>query len=476
MAEFDLATLERILGGQQQATPKLSPMEMALWSFNPGFAQGYSQRMQQDREIEGRRKNLLSGVVADLFGKKMLGDMQAEAESRPVTLPAIREPDRPASSADIGGILQQGQNDWRSRSGLSPLSLQEAVDLVPQQEGGFGRVLGKTLVPEMKATQGTQNYVAEIGKEILKSSLPKPKGVQKAGPGDIIFNEEGVEIARGLPPVERQEKPLSFDQFLVQQIKDEKLTWDQANEIRKARGSGGNPYFSATGIDPTTGKMVKFDHRTGETSLSNNAFPGGIDPKVNPTLPAGEAARTSEFQQLIDQIGTIENLYDDQFVGALDGRQGQLSAALGTSRDATRDSFLQSIATLRNFLINLRSGAAVTPQEYERLTKELPDPNTSEVTFKARLEGFKKYLASIIENRNKSFRGAGFRSPGNTPTEQRPAQNPGVLKYNPQTGFFDGDASGEMQGDKKTFLKSKYGLESSGDDQKNRLKSKYGLE
>jgi hypothetical protein len=99
---------------------------------------------------------------------------------------------------------------------------------------------------------------------------------------------------------------------------------------------------------------------------------------------------TAERKQLAEDMGTvgqlrhIKNTFNPAFVGPLHGRGAGILENIGML-GTTESDFRAQVSTLRNQVLNMRSGAAISPAEFDRIEKELPDTNNSTSTFQARL-------------------------------------------------------------------------------------------
>src|SRR3990167_6531 len=103
----------------------------------------------------------------------------------------------------------------------------------------------------------------------------------------------------------------------------------------------------------------------------------------------------------------IETYYKPEFVGVATGRIGALRELTGIKANPEEVKFRAAVANYKNVLLKLRSGGAVTPQEYQRFLQEAPNVNMPPEVFKARFDlamerqktGLKKYF-EIMELAN----------------------------------------------------------------------------
>ena len=104
-------------------------------------------------------------------------------------------------------------------------------------------------------------------------------------------------------------------------------------------------------------------------------------------LDRKEHEQIKAFQGFENQAAQIRDSFDSGAVGPLEGRIPDFLTGTETA------SFRASVAGMFNELGKLRSGGAITPQEYDRLRKELPDVADTETVFKAKLDRFMSSLA-----------------------------------------------------------------------------------
>jgi hypothetical protein len=168
---------------------------------------------------------------------------------------------------------------------------------------------------------------------------------------------------------------------------------------------------------------------------------GGVKgPEKSQALPAVEAEKMGTFKTLLGMLDQADKLYNEDFVGPVSGRLGALRqktdklplVGAATPQETEFRSTLQSIA---NQLLYMRSGAAVTPQEYDRIISELPTANDPPGVFRTKLATARKILQETLKNRETEFSQRGFRggqeAPGPSPS------GPQRRRFNPATGVLE---------------------------------------
>lgn len=151
---------------------------------------------------------------------------------------------------------------------------------------------------------------------------------------------------------------------------------------------------------------------TEEEALYSKTVPRGTRIVKTPRIASGEAAELGDFSSLLDEIQNVRNNYDPNFVGMTDAPLTALKQATGYKAEPKAAAFRSSLAAINNKLLNLLSGAAISPAEYERLLEQLPNKKRSDVDFVSTLNKFENSLKTTISNRKKGFSDAGYRSLG----------------------------------------------------------------
>jgi hypothetical protein len=122
-----------------------------------------------------------------------------------------------------------------------------------------------------------------------------------------------------------------------------------------------------------------------------------------------------EFQgKLID----VEALFDPDVVGPIAGRwagfRERYNIPFTESPTSDQIIFRQITQMIGDDLVRLRSGAAISIPEYDRLMKMMPDPNLPPKTFKAKLEGLQRAFSRMVEAKQRILRETGYIVPGET--------------------------------------------------------------
>ncbi|HYE19706.1 MAG TPA: hypothetical protein VEA69_14745 [Tepidisphaeraceae bacterium] len=131
-------------------------------------------------------------------------------------------------------------------------------------------------------------------------------------------------------------------------------------------------------------------------------------PKTQP-LPAGEAATNADLRTADNLLGEIDRGLQPGYIGPVAGRLGALRNVTGIGATSAESTHRARLAEVSNALLRAQSGMAVTPQEYERIKQELPQPTDPPVVFKAKLAAARKLIQDKLANRAAEFDQRGFR-------------------------------------------------------------------
>lgn len=119
--------------------------------------------------------------------------------------------------------------------------------------------------------------------------------------------------------------------------------------------------------------------------------------KRTENLNATQRESIDGFDTLLREAGNAEVLVDKVNTGVLAGRTGAISAKLGFgSQDFI--NYNSSVSNLSSILLKLRSGAAVTPQEYDRIVGYIPTITEDEKTAKTKIKRFIEETQAALQN------------------------------------------------------------------------------
>jgi hypothetical protein len=205
-----------------------------------------------------------------------------------------------------------------------------------------------------------------------------------------------------------------------------------------AEKGAATPYFFPI---QTTEGWAAFDGRTGRI--------GGPAAGFRP--PAGMADKIATGEALQNQLNDLRGMFNPDWVGPAAGRYQTVKlATVGERGDKGVAAMSAQINSIKNQFLQLRSGAAVTDQEMERILRELPNIEDPPDVFMAKLDQTYKNQAYLLERRQALATGRGgvgnTAAPINEPGSLRTKASSGKasdpqsgkkrLKYDPATGSF----------------------------------------
>lgn len=241
-------------------------------------------------------------------------------------------------------------------------------------------------------------------REALGNNLPH--GLE--GFGDTTVEAAG-ELSRPITAIaaldksirDGENKPQKYQQgsFLV----DGKLT-------RFDPISGQYEYADQPGVAVSTRgkKVVPLDGSAPQSSSAITGTPA-ITPRIPPALPAEQINRNAELSNILNDIDVVRKTKNKEMVGPVNNVLTNLKQKTGYGASGDAAIFKSTVSGMRNKVLNLLSGAAISPDEARRLMAQLPNESSSNVDFDAKLSNFERETQNILAGRNQGFQGAGFR-------------------------------------------------------------------
>jgi hypothetical protein len=158
------------------------------------------------------------------------------------------------------------------------------------------------------------------------------------------------------------------------------------------------PVQTTKGIQPFATKGPQ----AGKFSESDTGIPAPTKP-----LPEGAAKEFGALASLRDQIGTIQNLYSEKYVGPVAGRFYAKAENI-TNLPENQVKFYAYVNDVKDQLLRARSGAQINEQEYARLVKFLPTAELPPGNFKARMKRFEELVDTIQREKAKVYSAQGY--------------------------------------------------------------------
>lgn len=384
-----------------------------------------------------------------------------------------RIPAQAAQSFNVLGAYQAGQDDRIKRQAaeqgqqMNALQLQKATRSMAAEEQvrnvlaqNGGRLTPETISEVMKVDPTTalayQKQLDEQKKAGMEQELTAYKvsknsmDMVSAAPDQSIFEVAKQEVikngqifgkdpAPGLQHLEQlyaQGGPQAIRSFTEQaamtakdrfdqKFNQEKFSYQQQND---AIGHG----LTAQGQRMAQENSIRTNDRLSQAlGAGNNKPPSGYRVTANGDLepiPGGPGDKSKDSPGRILPATRIEELADMERVqvalkeagklaentkvetGPISGRLQSLGSKVGlASNDFV--NVQQKFATAENIMLKLRSGAAVTDQEYERFKREYPTVNDPPEVRKIKLANAVKYASDLLDEKKAMYAEGGYKVP-----------------------------------------------------------------
>ncbi len=159
-----------------------------------------------------------------------------------------------------------------------------------------------------------------------------------------------------------------------------------ANLSSLARAVSENPSLLTTLTPTDRGRVL--------TELANN----GVDLKQFTTqqLSSSQREQIDGFDTLLSEANNAMDALEGVNTGPIAGRFGAASAALGVNEPFAK--YRSVIDNMNSFLLKLRSGAAVTPEEFARISGFIPQITDDEKAAKTKIERFTEETQRAQQN------------------------------------------------------------------------------
>jgi hypothetical protein len=127
-------------------------------------------------------------------------------------------------------------------------------------------------------------------------------------------------------------------------------------------------------------------------------------------LPPKETNWFAQSTGFVEQLRDIRDAYKPDYTGPVkEWTKWAVSKAKGLPDD--EESFRATLANFANVLTQLRSGAVVTNQEFERIRRELPGTNDPPVKFRSKLDTAIRLTEEAIARERDYFKRGGWNVP-----------------------------------------------------------------
>lgn len=125
----------------------------------------------------------------------------------------------------------------------------------------------------------------------------------------------------------------------------------------------------------------------------------------------GHLADYSELVKISTDANKLIQDIPDSDIGPADSRIQKWGQLVGKNPSPEFTQAMSQYDAIRNQILKLRSGGAVTPQEADRLLDELGDPTSPQDVFRARIQNFTSRIQRDLNTRIEGMEDSGYRVP-----------------------------------------------------------------
>lgn len=116
--------------------------------------------------------------------------------------------------------------------------------------------------------------------------------------------------------------------------------------------------------------------------------------KTAQPLTGAQAKSVADLDASLELLDDMEEIFKPEYVGQISGRAGAVREFTGQISDEEVE-MRQIVQDVKDTLLRARSGAAITVQEYNRLSKIVPNITDQPNVFKAKLRRFRRNLERL---------------------------------------------------------------------------------
>lgn len=291
-----------------------------------------------------------------------------------------------------------------------------AEDWVNSRRAMIEQMGGEQQLAQFDATLGKMKKVEEIMGALLKQD---PSGntlkAYFAQNPNLGIDPNMFKMRDGIPTVVTQngvmfwQDPLK-QQWHVYEPKQEAKSMDSVDlgdRVKIIPRDGSAPYYEPKAAKPDT--MIKLTM--------------GDKPKPAKPLPATQVSELSDFKQMINNLNDITSIQGKVETGPASGRVQSAGQYVGAS-SKDFNNLKQKLAAVNNIILKLRSGAAVTDQEYTRFLQEMPTVNDAPDVFKTKLSNAIQYMSDLQNAKLTAYEETGYKIPESARVTSITVKNP----------------------------------------------------
>ncbi len=376
--------------------------------------------------------------------KQMMFDLQVDREKRLTKGQDLNNQlaqERLDSEKEMRAANQAAQATTRAGKVRSDLKMGADLDDAQAgilKAGGYGSEINEQLASTQrqgdpmvgmtaKSSPGFRQFAGTPEQQTRKQLRESPDlTTQQAQYLDAVeaSGDKNIDAKMFVTPEAKPATLGSFEDYVMRKF-GKAPTAEQVVQARKeygqaddsAQAGGDKTYFTPV----TTGNgVIPFNNITGQWDDSNRR-----------DLKPGETAQKAmtDAESTLFRVGRISGRFNDKWVGPVMGRYNTMQLALLGEPDGAQGlaTMAAELAGLQNTVINLRTGAAMSEPEAQRIMKEIPSLNLPPDTFMARLNSAKALTEDWLQKRASMAYGRRTVDTGPNPARPNdpvPAENP----------------------------------------------------
>lgn len=375
---------------------------------------------------------------------KASGALGREAQTTTTTQPVYS----PLEKAQQMSALQQSQGDYKGGLETLEAGVKTAFAVPKQYTEAFNTISnavenfrisevtqGRTPSQEqLRAYAAQQAQMAGYPQEWIRSAATTSYGpgtmAQQTSGGVVTYtrDKDGNWVGKftKVTPTEQWKdlgtQRIGRQEVLVQQnmATGEKKYMKMSPDVALVGGGGGDggglgKAQKSTYVD-ADGTPLNFYSSIGQYLRATDGQP---PTSIAARTPAAVATQTGEMQALATEVAQIKELAKSVNTGPISGPVGSAAKVFGKASDKFTDLSTR-IQSVNNIMLRLRSGLAVTEQEYKRFQKEFPTINDPEAVFQQKAKTAFENLQKSMEARGAALGRAGYQSPTSGGSGKKP--------------------------------------------------------
>lgn len=289
--------------------------------------------------------------------------------------------------------------------GIKPGTLVGSVAFPKTKAAAAKRTAAQKKLQQLEASQNYREIIGTPAEEKLRVTMDDGSTMTvpelRALAGLALTDAAGKQVT---PPAAAKTAPnlTDYEGFLARFAKGkgkkvEDLTAEDEVQARKMWGQADDrppqpraePVVIIQTVDANGQPVTKVVPRSEAAGQTFAAAP----PKPNAT----QQGQIAELQSGLDAIQNIRTMYKPEFVGPVAGRANRMRASVPGMElpDGVAD-FYAAVAGLRNEIIKMMSGAAVSGSEEARMKAQLPSELDKPEVFQAKLRQTEQNRANLL--------------------------------------------------------------------------------